>query len=202
MNCVAAPAAFVPNNIALGTPQPHYIPGYTGYVPQEKFRPGHTYGVTSHRVLLDPCISMSPRSVLNNVHPEHCSDEFGRPGVGSDPSLAAQMALVNSRVNSLGRQQYQPYMVAGYTGFVPRYQTILGHTYSPACNRALARFEQDQWRDRLFTKELEALDGWRFCYKRKPWETNEVHRPGNTDLQEFRRPAPSSPAACCGCSAR
>lgn len=64
------------------------------------------------------------------------------------------MALVNSRVNSLGRQQYQPNMTPGYTGFVPRFQTILGHTYSPACNRALARFEQDQWRDRLFNKVI------------------------------------------------
>lgn len=73
MNCVQSPAAFEQNNVSLQTPQPHFIPGYTGYVPQEKFRPGHTYGVTSHRILLDPCISMSPRSVLNNVHPEHCS---------------------------------------------------------------------------------------------------------------------------------
>jgi len=63
-----------------------------------------------------------------------------------------KMALVQSRVNSFGRQQYLPNMVPGYTGFVPRFQTILGHTYSPACNRALARFEQDQWRDRLFSK--------------------------------------------------
>jgi len=200
MDCVQSPAAFTRDNVSLQTPQPHYIPGYTGHVPQEKYRPGHTYGITSHRVLLDPCIAMSPRSVLNNVHPEHCSDEFGRPGLGSDPVLSAQMALVNSRVNSLGRQQYQPNMTPGYTGFVPRFQTILGHTYSPACNRALARFEQDQWRDRLFTKELEALDGWRFCYKRKPWETNEVCRPPNTDLQEFRRAPPAIPVGGCGCA--
>jgi len=200
MNCVQSPAAFTGNNLSLSTPQPHYIPGYTGHVPQEKYRPGHTYGVTSHRILLDPCISMSPRSILNNVHPENCSDEFGRPGIGSDPVLSAQMALVNSRVNSLGRQQYQPNMTPGYTGFVPRYQTILGHTYSPACNRALARFEQDQWRDRLFTKELEALDGWRFCYKRKPWETNEVIRAPNQDLQEFRRAPPTIPSGGCGCA--
>ncbi|OXA51739.1 protein FAM166B [Folsomia candida] len=201
MNCVKSPAAFTnPNASSLGTPEPHYIPGYVGYVPQAKYRPGNTYGTTSHRVLIDPCIHMSPRSVLNNIHPEHCTDEFGRPGLGTDPFLSSQMALVNSRVNSLGRQQYQPNMTPGYTGFVPRFQTILGNTYSPACNRALARFEQDQWRDRLFTKELEALDGWRFCYKSKPWETNEVTRPGNNDLQEFARPPPRSQASGCGCS--
>jgi len=201
MNCVKTPASFSnPNVTSLATPDPHYIPGYSGYVPQAKYRPGNTYGMTSHRVLLDPCIHMSPRSVLNNIHPEHCTDEFGRPGLGTDPFLSSQMALVNTRVNSFGRQQYQPNMTPGYTGFVPRFQTILGHTYSPACNRALARFENDQWRDRLFNKELLALDGWRFCYKSKPWESNEVCRPGNTDLQEFSRPSPRSPTMGCGCS--
>lgn len=79
-------------------------------------------------------------------------DEFGRPGLGTDPFLCSKMALVNTRVNSFGRQQYQPCMTSGYTGFVPRLQTILGHSFSPACNRALAKFEQDQWRDRLFFK--------------------------------------------------
>jgi len=185
MNCLGAVTSN--NSNSLSTPEPHYIPGYGGYVPQAKYRPGHTYGMTSHRVLLDPCIHMSPRSMLTNVHPEHCTDDFGRPGLGADPFMASQMALVNSRVNSFGRQQYQPNMTPGYTGYVPRFQTILGHTYSPACNRALARFEQDQWRDRLFNKELEALDGWRFCYKSKPWETPETIRPGTGDLQEFAR---------------
>jgi len=191
MNCVKTPAQYSGNN-SLSTPDPHYIPGYLGYLPQAKYRPGHTYGMTSHRILLDPCVDMSPKPVLTNIHPEHCTDEFGRPGVGADPFMASKMALVNSRVNSFGRQQYQPNMTPGYTGYVPRFQTILGHTYSPACNRALARFEQDQWRDRLFNKELEALDGWRFCYKSKPWEAPEVIRPGTGDIQEF-------PRSCTGC---
>jgi len=183
MNCVVtATTTTTQNNNALATPEPHYIPGYAGYVPQEKYRPGHTYGMTSHRVLLDPCIHMSPRSILNNIHPENCTDQFGRPGVGLDGFGSSQMALVNTRVNSFGRQQYQPNMTPGYTGFIPRGQTILGHTFSPACNRALARFEQDQWRDRLFTKELEAMDGWRHCYKTKPWENSQQSScPGNGD---------------------
>jgi hypothetical protein len=73
MNCVQTPAQYSNNGNSLSTPEPHYIPGYLGYVPQAKYRPGHTYGMTSHRVLLDPCVHMSPRSMLTNMHPEHCS---------------------------------------------------------------------------------------------------------------------------------
>jgi len=186
MNCVQTPMQASTNLSALATPEPHYIPGYLGHVPQAKYRPGNTYGMTTHRILLDPCIHMSPRSMLSNMHPEYCTDDFGRPGIGADPLLNAQMALVKSRVNSFGRQQYLADMTPGYTGYIPRFQTILGHTYSPACNRALAAFETEQWRDRLFNKELEALDGWRFCYKTKPWESPEIQRTGG-DLQEFAR---------------
>ncbi|XP_039939542.1 protein FAM166A [Hirundo rustica] len=55
-------AAFKGNDIF---PQnPYHIPGYGGYVPQFTFRFGDTYGRTTHRLLLDPTISKSSRSLL------------------------------------------------------------------------------------------------------------------------------------------
>ena len=33
------------------TPQPHHIPGYKGYVPQQKFKNGSTYSKITHRIL-------------------------------------------------------------------------------------------------------------------------------------------------------
>lgn len=52
------------------------------------------------------------------------------------------------------------------------------------------------------------MDGWRFCYKTKPWESPEVIRSGAGDLQEFARSScdhvDSMPVAkprgggCCG----
>lgn len=93
----------------------------------------------------------------------------------------------------------------------PRFQTIMNHTYAPFCNRFCTKtFEQDQWRDKLFTRvelnfannsqtipsclknvffrqEKEALDGWRYCYKSKPWERPERTKPWDGDNSEFRR---------------
>ncbi|XP_066057286.1 ciliary microtubule inner protein 2A [Chamaea fasciata] len=43
---------------------PYHIPGYGGYIPQLTFRFGDTYGRTTHKLLLDPTISKSPRSLL------------------------------------------------------------------------------------------------------------------------------------------
>ncbi|NWY39894.1 F166A protein, partial [Sylvia atricapilla] len=37
---------------------------YGGYVPQFTFRFGDTYGRTTHKLLLDPTVSKSPRSLL------------------------------------------------------------------------------------------------------------------------------------------
>jgi len=61
---------------------------------------------------------------------------------------------MDPNANKLGRQQLQPNMSPGYGGFVPRFTTILGHMNSPNCDRAVSRIEQDQWRDRLFTKVI------------------------------------------------
>ncbi|NXV00625.1 F166A protein, partial [Cettia cetti] len=37
---------------------------YGGHVPQFSFRCGDTYGKTTHKLLLDPSVSKSPRSLL------------------------------------------------------------------------------------------------------------------------------------------
>ncbi|KAJ7412572.1 protein FAM166A [Willisornis vidua] len=47
---------------------PYHIPGYGGYVPQYSFRIGKTYGRTTHDVLTDPAVAMSPCSVLAPLH--------------------------------------------------------------------------------------------------------------------------------------
>jgi len=113
-------------------------------------------------VLMDPCIHTSPRSLLSSTSPTNCSAEYGVPPVGSDPFVLSKMNQVNLGPNGSSWPSGTE---------VPRFQNLLGHTYSPACNRGLIRgFEQDQWRDKLFTKELQALDSWKVCYKPKPWD--------------------------------
>lgn len=48
------------------TPQPNYIPGYTGYCPQYKYRVGDTYGSLTHKVLIDPCTHHAEKLILSN----------------------------------------------------------------------------------------------------------------------------------------
>ncbi|KAM8796699.1 ciliary microtubule inner protein 2A [Eudromia elegans] len=49
---------------SLFPPQPHYIPGYEGFVPQYSYRFGETFGKTTFRLLTDPSVRKSPRSLL------------------------------------------------------------------------------------------------------------------------------------------
>lgn len=54
------------------TPEPHYIPGYAGYVPQFKYKFGNTYGCQTNRIFMDPCVTMSPRAVLTDTCGDCC----------------------------------------------------------------------------------------------------------------------------------
>ena len=62
-----------PNNGPMMTPEPHYIPGYAGYVPQFKYKFGNTYGCQTNRIFMDPCVNMSPRAVLTDTCGDCCS---------------------------------------------------------------------------------------------------------------------------------
>jgi len=180
MECACAP-----NRGPRETPQPHMIPGYMGYVPQYKFKYGTTYGQQTNRLFLDPCVNMSPRAVLTDVCPEDCSSggflqsatgfRYGQCGC-NDPYKCNREPQFNRGTNK------------GQTTETPRFQTILNHDYAPFCNRFCTKtYEQDQWRDRLLIREKQAMDGWRYCYKSKPWERPERLRPWDGDHAEFRR---------------
>ncbi|XP_053940542.1 protein FAM166A [Cuculus canorus] len=53
-----------PKENRLFPPQPYYIPGYKGFVPQYKYRFGESFGKTTHALLTDPTVYKSPRSLL------------------------------------------------------------------------------------------------------------------------------------------
>jgi len=177
--------ACLPNNGPAFTAQPHMIPGYMGYVPQYKYKFGNTYAEQTHKLFLDPCVNMSPRAVLTDICPEDCSSggflqtvtgfKMGQCGCNDPYSCGREPQFTQGRNRGQGSQ-------------APRFQTIMNHTYAPFCNRFCTKtFEQDQWRDKLFTREKEALDGWRYCYKSKPWERPERTKPWDGDNSEFRR---------------
>ncbi|XP_069799319.1 ciliary microtubule inner protein 2A isoform X1 [Dendropsophus ebraccatus] len=49
----------------LFTPDPYYVPGYGGFCPQLRYQLGNTYGSATSRLLTDPAMMRSPRSVLS-----------------------------------------------------------------------------------------------------------------------------------------
>lgn len=182
MNCLSGPTA-LSSPPSHQTASPHHIPGYSGYVPQQKFQDGYTYGSTSHKILLDPCISSSPRSVLNPIYPGNCGDDGCLP----EPPC-----------NSTGRQFLGPNKYPNYTGFSPYFQTVLGHSRAPTCQRVVGVPDFGSTRDKIFHKELESLDSWRFCYKKKPWE-NQPDCGSSPELSDFGRAEGVFPAGRCGC---
>jgi len=178
--------ACLANNGPAFTPQPHMIPGYMGYVPQFKYKFGNTYAEQTRRLFLDPCVSMSPKTVLTDICPEDCSMggfmqratgfRYGQCGCNSDPCECSR------------EPQYTYGRNRGQGTQVPRFQTIMNHDYAPYCNRFSTKtFEQDQWRDNLLMREKKAMDGWRYCFKSKPWERPERTKPWDGDNSEFRR---------------
>ncbi|KAL0276226.1 UNVERIFIED_CONTAM: hypothetical protein PYX00_003835 [Menopon gallinae] len=118
----------------FSAPEPHFIPGYTGYCPQYKFRSGNTYGVCTHKVLVDPTVNHSENLILS----DRSTDEYQvyRPS-------QRDIDLVKARTMH-GGEIYQHPMVASYEGFVPRMNNHFGQTYSVAATEALSEFERQQ----------------------------------------------------------
>ncbi|CAG5106548.1 Oidioi.mRNA.OKI2018_I69.chr1.g2892.t1.cds [Oikopleura dioica] len=48
-------------------PDPYFVPGYGGYVPQQAFRYSKSYGRTTHDILNDKGVRRSKTSVLDNL---------------------------------------------------------------------------------------------------------------------------------------
>ncbi|NXS91647.1 F166A protein, partial [Jacana jacana] len=51
---------------------------YEGYVPQFNYKFGETYGKTTYRLLTDPGVRKSPRSVLAPLHKQTFIEDFSK----------------------------------------------------------------------------------------------------------------------------
>ncbi|XP_067165477.1 ciliary microtubule inner protein 2A [Apteryx mantelli] len=61
---------------SLFPPDPHYIPGYEGFVPQYGFQFGETFGKTTFRLLTDPNVRKSSHSLLAPLHKLRFIEDF------------------------------------------------------------------------------------------------------------------------------
>ncbi|XP_053332158.1 protein FAM166B [Clarias gariepinus] len=121
----------------LVTPDPHYIPGYTGYCPQLKYHMGKPYAQLTAKLLTSPEISRSPRLVLTS---------------GMAPSNARENTRENTKENTrveiwrrgTGQGRSPPKMIPGFTGFIPRSQNYFSKTYAVTCQEAMNEFDSEQ----------------------------------------------------------
>ncbi|KAG7499620.1 hypothetical protein JOB18_043731 [Solea senegalensis] len=113
----------------LVTPDPHYVPGYTGYCPQLKYNMGRTYSQQTAELLTSPDVKRSGRLVLRTGH---------------DPSSACtpDTAALTPRGVSDGTMKR---VIPGYTGFIPRNRNHFSCSYSETCRKALSEFYQEMY---------------------------------------------------------
>ncbi|KAM6117409.1 ciliary microtubule inner protein 2A [Phoenicopterus ruber ruber] len=65
-----------PKENSLFPPNPYYVPGYDGFVPQYKYQFGETFGKTTYRLLTDPSVGKSPRPLLAPLHKQKFIEDF------------------------------------------------------------------------------------------------------------------------------
>ncbi|CAH0552490.1 unnamed protein product [Brassicogethes aeneus] len=129
----------------VSTPNPHFIPGYTGFCPQYKYRIGDTFGTTTHKVLLDPTVHHAEKLVLS----DRTRDDFQ---VYRPPTK--DIEIVNDR---LGDTVYKHPMIPGYEGFVPREHSAFGQRYTVQATEALSEFEKLQNADQAALNQLATI---------------------------------------------
>ncbi|XP_005511627.2 ciliary microtubule inner protein 2A [Columba livia] len=92
-------------------PNPYYIPGYDGFIPQYNYQFGETFGKTTHRLLTDPTVAKSPRPLLAPLHKPKFIEDFSGTTHGDQGYLP-------------GRPGYFPYEKAGAATSFP--EPVLG----------------------------------------------------------------------------
>lgn len=120
----------------IQTPEPHFIPGYTGYSPQFLYRIGDTYGTLTHKLLIDPCINRANHLHLSNR--AQCEHFVQRP-------TRYELDLINEK-NKRVDPVYTFPMLPGYTGFVPRVRDRIGKRYAIMSAEGIAESERQRLR--------------------------------------------------------
>lgn len=114
----------------VSTPEPHFLPGYTGHCPQYTFRVGKTYSNLSHRLLIDPCIRHSPKIVLANGSE-----------VAIDKPTLQEIDLIKAHERD-GEAVLKHPILPGYDGFIPNLHSKIGDRFLAAATAGIAEHEQ------------------------------------------------------------
>nr|XP_029712396.1 UPF0605 protein GA14893-like isoform X1 [Aedes albopictus]XP_029712397.1 UPF0605 protein GA14893-like isoform X1 [Aedes albopictus]XP_029712398.1 UPF0605 protein GA14893-like isoform X1 [Aedes albopictus]XP_029712399.1 UPF0605 protein GA14893-like isoform X1 [Aedes albopictus]XP_029712400.1 UPF0605 protein GA14893-like isoform X1 [Aedes albopictus]XP_029712401.1 UPF0605 protein GA14893-like isoform X1 [Aedes albopictus] len=132
------------------TPEPHYIPGYTGYCPQYMYRIGNTYSSLSHKLLIDPTVAHAEKLILA----DRSTDEYqvNRPTIKEiDPT---GVIVPRHEDEDMRDTIYRKPLMPGYEGYIPRTQGKYGRRYAVVTSEGLSEFERDCLRNRAQMKKL------------------------------------------------
>ncbi|KAM9256738.1 ciliary microtubule inner protein 2A [Cariama cristata] len=111
-----------PEENNLFPPNPYYIPGYQGFVPQYNYQCGETFGKTTYRLLTDPGVGKSPRSLLAPLPKQKFVEDFSGTKHGVQDYLP-------------GHPGHFPYEKAGAATNFP--ESVLGPKPPPAGPRGV-----------------------------------------------------------------
>jgi len=94
-------------------PQPHYLSGYTGFVPGYKFHCGESYGRLTHNLFMNRSIESTP--ILTDL-----------TQVKNDWLTPEKEAIIDGRCDAT-ECKYNTNMVSGYRGYIPQYKFLCGN---------------------------------------------------------------------------
>ncbi|KAF8767114.1 Protein FAM166B like protein [Argiope bruennichi] len=120
-------------------PQPHFIPGYTGFCPDLPRTVGASFGRVTNEIL-----KTQPR-MAGRLQP--ISTEMAHPASVAEKSnrnLESEKSLINSRFPKDGRRILNDYIPVGYGGHVPHNTEPVGVSFTKGCVSSVAQFVRDQ----------------------------------------------------------
>ncbi|XP_015734170.1 protein FAM166A [Coturnix japonica] len=112
---------------------PYHIPGYDGFLPQYSNQFGETFGKTTYRLLTDPHIRRSPRSVLAPLGKPRFIEDFSETQHGVQPFLPAHHGFFpHDRAKTLTNYPEadfgpKPYAVGPAVEDLTRTEPLLSH---------------------------------------------------------------------------
>jgi len=101
-------------------PQPHYLSGYTGFVPGYKSSCGQSYGKLTHDLFFDKTVKRSNVPVLIDL-----------TSIYDDTICTLQEEdSINKRCEDNLSCKFTTDIIPGYAGYVPQYIFLCGNKYA------------------------------------------------------------------------
>ncbi|KAI3382516.1 hypothetical protein SNEBB_010952 [Seison nebaliae] len=149
------------------------IPGYAAFIPQLRFRHGHTYANETEKIskeypLMNGTLEKqrypepdqlirSKTSILSNRRQQQLNNSFNKHENSPwtidmkkhlNQSSKAQLEnslrrIENNRINPIKFERYSHSLLPGYTGFIPHKQKLFGATFSSEGDKALEQFSSE-----------------------------------------------------------